>query len=116
MAERKRKHPNQEVTHVVTAGTTIRFEQPKSKRQPKQKVAVVVAQEMNPVGGFVTFLREHSVVTLAVGFAIATQAQALIKQLITSFIDPLYALLVNGQKLSTKTFALSFHGRTQQFG
>ena len=67
------------------------------------------------VGGFVNFLREHAVVSLAVGFAIATQAQALIKQLITSFIDPLYALLFNSQKLSSRSTTVHFHGREQAF-
>lgn len=64
--------------------------------------------------GFVNFLREHTVVTLAVGFAIATQAQTIIKQLIASFINPLYGLLFS-EKLSAKTFTLHFHGRAQSF-
>lgn len=114
MAERKRK-AKQNKTQVVTAGSTIRIEPPKSTRQRQPKVHVVV-EEINPVGGFVNFLREHSVVSLAVGFAIATQAQAVVKQLITSFIDPMYGLLFNGQKLSAKTSTLHFHGRAQQFG
>jgi large conductance mechanosensitive channel len=115
MAERKRKAKTTETTHIVTAGTTIRLEQPRSNRQPKQSVAVVVAQEVNPVGGFVNFIREHAVVSLAVGFAIATQAQTLIKQLIASFVDPLYALLFNGQKLTGQTFAVHFHDRESLF-
>jgi len=97
----------------VTSSSNIRIEQPSSQRGKKAPV-VVVAQEFNPVGGFVGFLREHAVVSLAVGFAIATQAQALIKQLITSFIDPLYGLLFS-QKLSARAFTLHFHGREQQF-
>ncbi len=69
---------------------------------------------VSAVGGFVNFLREHAVVTLAVGFAIATQAQAVIKQLISSFIDPLYGLLF-GQTLSAKSATLHLHGRTEHF-
>jgi large-conductance mechanosensitive channel len=114
MAERKRK-ANTSKTHVMTSGTTIRFEQPKSQRQQKQSTTRVIIQEVNPVGGFVNFLREHAVVSLAVGFAIATQAQTLIKQLITSFIDPLYALLFNTDKLSTHTVTVHFHDRSQAF-
>lgn len=117
MAERNRKRPhNQSQIQTVTPGTTIRIEQPKSGRRPKPKVATVVVQEINPVGGFVNFLREHAVVSLAVGFAIATQAQSVIKQLIASFIDPLFALALNGQKLSTKTATVHFHGRAQLLG
>jgi large-conductance mechanosensitive channel len=119
MAERsrkKREHPSEQ-TRVMTAGTTVRIEQPKSSRnQPEKPSVSVIVSEVNPVGGFFNFLREHSVVSLAVGFAIATQAQALIKQLITSFIDPLYGLLFNGDKLSQKMLTAHFHGRTQQFG
>lgn len=99
----------------VTQGTIIRLEQPKSGRKPKPNAAVVVAQEINPVNGFVDFLKEYAVITVAIGFAIATQAQVLIRQFLTSFVDPLYALLLNGQALSTKTTTVSWHGRTQPF-
>jgi large-conductance mechanosensitive channel len=116
---RKRKTTPQNQTTVVTAGTTVRIQPAKSSRRPKAKVsdvAVVVAQEINPVSGFVGFLREHAIVGLAVGFAIATQVQGVVKQLISSFIDPLYALLFSGDKLSARTLTLHWHGRTQQFG
>jgi len=95
----------------MTTSGVIRFEQPKSSRG--QKKANVV-YEIHPVSGFADFLREHTVITLAVGFAIATQAQALIKQLIASFLDPLYGLLFS-QKLSHKAFVLHFHDRSQSF-
>jgi len=112
-AQSRRRKPS--TSQTVTTGSTIRIEQPSSSRHKKPGVATVVVQEINPVSGFVGFLREHAVVGLAVGFAIATQAQALIKQLITSFIDPLYALLFNGDKLSARTTAIHWHGRVQQF-
>jgi len=99
---------------VVTTGTPIRFEQPSSKRKAKHNPATVVVQEFNPVDGFVMFLREHAIVGLAVGFAIATQVQALVKQLIASFIDPMYGLFFS-QKLSDKTVILHWHGRAQVF-
>jgi large-conductance mechanosensitive channel len=75
-----------------------------------------MAQDLNPVGGFVAFLREHAIVGLAVGFAIATQVQSVVKQLIASFIDPLYALLFGGQQLSSHTVTLHWHGRQVAFG
>jgi large conductance mechanosensitive channel protein len=111
MAERKRK-ANKEITHIVTPGSTIRFEEPKSKRgQPKQKVTVVVAQELNPASGFLNFIREHAVVSVAVGFVIASQAQILIRALIDNFINPLYGLLFNTQSLNKQTVTLHFHDR-----
>jgi large-conductance mechanosensitive channel len=115
MAERKRKANRKDTTQLVTTGTTIRIEQPKSSRQPKPKVSVIVAKETAAATGFINFLREHAVVSLAVGFAIATQAQTLIKQLITSFIDPAWALVFNGQKLSAKQSIIHWHGREQPF-
>jgi large-conductance mechanosensitive channel len=103
-------------TQAVTMGTTIRIEQPKSSRQQKPKITVVMAQDYNPVGGFLAFLREHAIVGLAVGFAIATQLQAVVKQLIASFINPLYGLLFNGQQLSNNMVTFHWHGRQEQFG
>jgi len=56
------------------------------------------------VGGFVQFLREKAVVGLAVGFIIGQQAQAVIKQLVDSFINPILSAVI-GQKLQEQTFA-----------
>ncbi len=115
MAAKSRKRNKRNTVQTVTTGTVIRLEEPKSDRKPKPNVATVMVQEINPVGGFVVFLREHAIVGLAVGFAIATQVQAMVKQLIASFIDPLYGLLFNGPKLSAKTLTLHWHGRAQEF-
>ncbi len=115
MAAKSRKRRKINQAKAVTTGTTMRMKSPDSDRKPKPNMAVVVAQEINPVGGFVGFLREHAIVGLAVGFAIATQVQALVRQLITSFIDPLYGLVFSGPKLSAKTVTLHWHGRAQEF-
>lgn len=115
MAERKRKSPKNTTTKVVTAGSTIRLEQPKSQRnQPKPKVTVVVGQELNPAAGFVNFLREHAVVGLAVGFAIATQAQGVIKSLTDNFINPIYGLLFNTANLASQSVTVHFRGRAAE--
>lgn len=115
MAEaRKRKVTTQPQTTVVTNGTTIRFEQPKSGRHPKKNPVEVIVQEVNPVSGFVGFLREHAVVGLAVGFIIGQQAQGVVKQLVASFIDPAFQLL-GGQKLSSRTVTLHWHDRAAPF-
>src|SRR3954465_8948007 len=101
MAERKRKS-NISNTHVMTSGTTIRFEQPSSKRGAKNSTTKVIIQEVNPVGGFVNFLREHAVVGLAVGFVIGLQAQTLVRQLVDSFITPAFTLFF-GQALKDRS-------------
>jgi large-conductance mechanosensitive channel len=70
-----------------------------------------------PLSGFVNFLREHAIVGLAVGFVLATQIQAVVKQLITSFINPLSQLLLPGnQSLSQRSFVLHLNGRAAYFG
>lgn len=75
---------------------------------------MVVMHEVNPVTGFVAFLRDYAVVGLAVGFVIGLQAQNLVKQLVSSFIDPAFQLLF-GQALSQRAFILHFHDRTASF-
>src|SRR5512146_3083080 len=107
------KSSNKQNNQAVTRGTGIRFEQPSSSRGHK-KTKVVVVPDVHPVSGFADFIREHTVISLAVGFAIAAQAQALIKQLIASFFDPMYGLLLS-QKLSAKAVTLHFRGRAQSF-
>ncbi|HSH17966.1 MAG TPA: MscL family protein [Candidatus Saccharimonadales bacterium] len=57
------------------------------------------------VGGFVNFVREHAIVGLAIGFIIGAQAQAVIKQLVDSFITPALSVLLGGS-LAKKTFML----------
>ncbi|HEX7633213.1 MAG TPA: MscL family protein [Candidatus Saccharimonadales bacterium] len=115
MAKRKRQIQSNE-TKILTTASGVRIETPKSERgQQHPSTVSVIVNEVNPVRGFLGFLRAHSVVSLAVGFAIATQAQTVIKQLISSFIDPLYGLLFNGQKLSSMTTTLHWHGREQAF-
>ncbi len=112
MAKRRRNDPT--ITQAVSAGSAIRFEQPRSSRQKKSVIAGIDAPEVHPVHGFVLFLREYTVVSVAVAFVIGLQAQALVKQLVASFIDPLFKILF-GQALSLRTFTVEFHGRTAIF-
>lgn len=109
MAAKSDKSTNR--PQVITAGTTLRMQSPRTyDRQPKQHMP-----DIEVVGGFKAFLREHAVIALAIGFVVATQIQALAKQLIASFIDPAFKLLF-GEALSQRTFTLHFHGRAANFG
>lgn len=102
-------------TKVITSGGTVRIHSPVGRPGHKPpKVSIIVAPD-EVVHGFVGFLREHAIVGLAVGFVIATQVQALVKQLISSFIDPLFTLFF-GESLSKRTFTLHFHGHAANFG
>lgn len=57
------------------------------------------------LGGFITFLREHAVVGVAIGFIVGLQAQTLIKQLVDSFITPFLTMLM-GHDLQQRSFAI----------
>jgi large-conductance mechanosensitive channel len=100
-------------SQTVTAGTTIRFEQPKSNRGAKSPLVAVV-HEANPTQGFVSFLRQYAVVGLAVGFVVGAQAQALMRSLLDSFINPLF-LLLGGTALSKRVVTLHWHDRSAAF-
>lgn len=67
--------------------------------------------------GFVEFLREQSVVGLAIGLVLGTQAKVLVDQLIASFINPLVGLLLPGKgALTEKIFTFHWNGKTAVFG
>ncbi len=83
-----------------------------------KKVAVLLDADdlvKEQVGGFVNFLREHAIVGLAVGFVAGAQAQAVVKQLIESFISPSLALLLGGVALEDRKFHLTFWGNGEDF-
>ena len=111
MAARSRKSGDEQI-QVVTTGSTIRIEQPKSGRGHKPNLVISSSDEF--VGGFVNFLREHAVVGLAIGFVIGVQAQTLVKQLVDSFISPAFNLFF-GQALVQRTFTLHWHERAANF-
>jgi large conductance mechanosensitive channel protein len=115
-SSRRRHNAPHHRAHAVTIGSNVRLEPPQSDRGQQNGLPsiVEVAQEINPASGFVNFLREQAVVGLAVGFIIGTQAQGLVKQLVASFIDPLFTLFF-GQQITSKTFAITFHDRTATF-
>lgn len=99
-------------THIVhTEAGEMHITRTPGKGNRKAKVTVLLEQPDNivrgQVGGFINFLREHAVVGLAVGFIIGQQAQALIKQLVDSFVTPFINLWV-GQGLMNRK--ISFYG------
>lgn len=67
--------------------------------------------------GFINFLREQSVVGLAVGLVLGTQAKALVDQIVASFINPLVGLFLPGEgTLKDQTFWLSVGDKGAAFG
>lgn len=114
MAEKK---PSQPKERVVISGNNIRMESPKGRSKPKSKVTVVAPVATAPVSGFVSFLREHAIVGLAVGIVIGTQVKALVDQLIKSFVDPFLGVVIRGAgNLSSKTTVYHYgDGKTALF-
>jgi large conductance mechanosensitive channel len=85
-----------------------------TKRSATIKDKVSVTRQ---VQGFVEFLREQSVVGLAIGLVLGTQAKALVDQLMLSFINPLTGLLLPGEgTLKQKTFTVELSGKSAEFG
>lgn len=69
------------------------------------------------VNGFVDFLREQSVVGLAIGLVLGTQIKQVVDQFIASFVNPLVGLLLPGKgTLADKTFTLQIGNKTGTFG
>lgn len=114
MAKQVRKRKN-EAVQVNTTGGAVRITQPESNRgktTAREKAAVVVeVVTPQPVEGFISFLREHAVVGLAVGLIIGTQLKAIVDSLNVSVINPLFQLVLNGDKLSTKYVTLHWNGQ-----
>jgi large conductance mechanosensitive channel len=67
--------------------------------------------------GFVDFLREQSVVGLAIGLVLGTQVKQVVDQIVNSFINPLLGLLLPGSgTLAQKTFTVHLGEKTGVFG
>jgi large-conductance mechanosensitive channel len=99
----------------------VTIKAPEGRMPRHSRVVTVIQEDVVPdvvnkqVAGFLDFLREHTLVTLALGFVFGTQVQALVKQLVTSFIDPLFALFLNSKGLSSMVFTAHFRDRTAEF-
>jgi len=68
------------------------------------------------VRGFVDFLREQSVVGLAIGLVLGTQAKALVDQMVLSFFNPITGLLLPGEgTLKQKEAVVHWAGKSEVF-
>ena len=97
--------------------------------KPRQKMVKSVTKEVSEtptpkkiirkpkmIIGFTDFLREQSVVGMAVGLVIGVQVKAVTDQLIASFINPLIGLILPGTgSLDQKLFVLHIGKKSAQF-
>ena len=110
--------PQTDLTVTTTEdGVKIVAPPVKAGQQHRPGMNVFVTPDFinEPIEGFVGFLKEYAVVGLAVGFAVGSQAQLVVKQILATFIDPLFQLLF-GKALSTRTFTLHFRHHAANFG
>lgn len=96
--------------------------QVKPPQRPTKKAARTISREAllasqpKVVTGFIDFLREQSVVGLAIGLVMGTQVKVLADQLIASFVNPLIGLVLPGRgSLDQKTFSIIVDGKTAVF-
>jgi large-conductance mechanosensitive channel len=108
-------------THVITTSAgNVRITEPSTPktRRGKSNITVLVgeqAQQLNPVSGFVGFLRERAVVGVAIAFVVASQMQVFIKALVDKLITPAFQLLFGWESLPKQTLVLHWHDRTATF-
>lgn len=104
MAHARKRKTN--TVQVNTTGGAVRITHPESSRgktTARDKAAVVVdVVTPQPVEGFISFLREHAVVGLAVGLVIGSQLKVIIDTLNAKIINELFKLVLNGDALSAK--------------
>lgn len=66
--------------------------------------------------GFMSFVREHGVVGLAVGLAIGTQVGKAVETIVQGFINPLVGMLIGDTKgLEAADFTITIAGRSGTF-
>lgn len=77
---------------------------------------VIARQATKQVRGFVDFLREQSVVGLAIGLVLGTQAKQLVDQMILSFFNPFIGLLLPGEgTLAQKKATIHLGDKSAEF-
>ncbi len=99
------------VTHVVaTKDGPVTITRPKGKGHHRGVAVVLDTDEVvrEQVGGFANFLREYAVVGLAIGFIVGQQANAVVKALVDSFVNPWLQVLF-GTELNHRVSTLH-HG------
>ena len=108
MQRPKNRHPTQPVAARMGAQQVAR---PIAKPSHRPQVAALLESDelvRNQVGGFVSFLQDYAVVGLALGFIVGQQANGVVKQLVASFMDPLFQVWF-GQSLSGRVATLHHH-------
>jgi len=120
MATKKAASTTKKTTQTAVTKKTVKKAPAKTTKTTKSAASTeatnVRVRKPKVVVGFIDFLREQSVVGLAIGLVIGTQTKALADQLIASFINPLIGLVLPGRgALDQKIFVLHLNGKSADF-
>lgn len=109
-------------TNTTKSNTQQQARPKKALVTPAQVAAIARAEARRvtankQVTGFLDFLREQSVVGLAIGLVIGTQVKQLVDQIVLQFINPFLGLVLPGAgTLEEKTFTLHLGDKMATFG
>ncbi|HYH75376.1 MAG TPA: MscL family protein, partial [Candidatus Saccharimonadales bacterium] len=105
-----------EAAHRRAEAAEARARKAEARLEKIKAVSVTKNGVTKQVQGFVDFLREQSVVGLAIGLVLGTQVKAVVDQMIASFFNPLIGLLLPGRgSLDEKLFKVHLFGKTGEF-
>lgn len=96
---------------TAAAKTKAKEAQARSKAQVKK----VSAKPVSKLDGFIAFMRERSVVGLAIGLAIGTAASGLVAQIVNSVVVPLVGLIVGKDGLAGLNTTITIGDRSEVF-
>lgn len=84
---------------------------------PVAKTEVINEVVAKQFSGFTNFLRDQSVVGIAIGLVLGTQVKQVVDQMVSGFINPFLGLILPGNgALSDKVFNVHLFGKVATFG
>jgi large conductance mechanosensitive channel len=110
-----RKEKRQREVKEVT--TKLKNLNPLAKVEAEVVTGAIEKTARKQMNGFMDFLREQSVVGLAVGLVLGTQIKQVVDSIVANFINPFLGLILPGKgTLAEKVFTLHIMGKTGRFG
>jgi large conductance mechanosensitive channel len=108
----RRERRSREVKEVATKITNLN-----PLARPEAELVNEAIETVNKqLGGFADFLREHSVVGVAIGLVLGTQVKQLVDSIVANFINPFLGLILPGKgTLAEKFFTLRFDDKVGVF-
>jgi len=82
------------------------MKQPMVKQEPKHPPVLLPHVLREPLQGFVDFIREQGVVSLAVGLVLGVASKSVVDSLVNNIFNPIIGVLIGGENLSNKAICL----------